>query len=119
MIKQAAIVLLSGGMDSCVCAAIANKDYRLAFLHVNYGQRTEARELRSFNEIADFYNAEMRLSVSLEHLKIIGGSALTDASIPVPEAAAAQSALNNQQFRSPMSPSETHTCFPSPRHGRK
>lgn len=84
MIKQAAIVLLSGGMDSCVCAAIANQDYRLAFLHVNYGQRTEARELRSFNEIADFYNAEMRLSVSLEHLKIIGGSSLTDENIPVP-----------------------------------
>jgi len=84
MIKQAAIVLLSGGMDSCVCAAIANQDYRLAFLHVNYGQRTEARELRSFNEIADFYHAEMRLSVSLEHLKIIGGSSLTDENIPVP-----------------------------------
>ena len=84
MIKQAAIVLLSGGMDSCVCAAIANQGYRLAFLHVNYGQRTEARELRSFNEIADFYHAEMRLSVSLEHLKIIGGSSLTDENIPVP-----------------------------------
>ena len=93
MIKQAAIVLLSGGMDSCVCASIANQAYRLVFLHVNYGQRTEARELQAFNEIADFYGAKMRLSVDLEHLKIIGGSALTNSSIPVPESGAPQSAI--------------------------
>jgi 7-cyano-7-deazaguanine synthase len=87
MNKDLAIVLLSGGMDSCVCAAIANSEYRTAFLHVNYGQRTEARELRAFNEIADFYQAEKRLIVSIEHLKLIGGSALTDSNIPIPEAA--------------------------------
>ncbi len=86
MTKELAIVLVSGGMDSCVAAAIANKEYRLAFLHVNYGQRTEARELRAFNEIADFYKVGQRLVVSIEHLKVIGGSALTDASIAVPEA---------------------------------
>jgi 7-cyano-7-deazaguanine synthase len=85
--KELAIVLVSGGMDSCVTAAIASEQYRLAFLHVNYGQRTEARELRAFNEIADHYRAENRLSVSLEHLKVIGGSALTDETIPVPEVA--------------------------------
>lgn len=85
MKKELAIVLLSGGMDSCVTAAIANRDHRTAFLHVNYGQRTEARELRAFNEIADFYKAEKRLIVSIEHLKVIGGSALTDVDIPVPE----------------------------------
>ena len=85
MTKELAIVLLSGGMDSCVTAAIANTEYRLAFLHVNYGQRTEARELRAFNELADFYKAEKQLSVSIEHLKVIGGSALTDTNIPVPE----------------------------------
>jgi 7-cyano-7-deazaguanine synthase len=85
MIKDLAIVLVSGGMDSCVTAAIASREYRLAFLHVNYGQRTEERELRSYNEIADYYRAEKRLVVSIEHLKVIGGSALTDASIPVPE----------------------------------
>lgn len=77
--------MVSGGMDSCVTAAIANEQYRLALLHVNYGQRTEERELRAFNEIADFYKAEKRLTVSIEHLKVIGGSALTDTSIPVPE----------------------------------
>ncbi len=86
MKKELAIVLVSGGMDSCVTAAIANEQYRLAFLHVNYGQRTEARELRAFNEIADYYKADKRLSVSLEHLKVIGGSALTDESIAVPDA---------------------------------
>jgi 7-cyano-7-deazaguanine synthase len=85
MKKELAVVLVSGGMDSCVTAAIANEQYRLALLHVNYGQRTEERELRAFNEIADFYKAEKRLTVSIEHLKVIGGSALTDTSIPVPE----------------------------------
>jgi 7-cyano-7-deazaguanine synthase len=85
MKNELAIVLVSGGMDSCVTAAIANEQYKLAFLHVNYGQRTEARELRAFNEIADYYKADKRLSVSLEHLKVIGGSALTDKSIAVPE----------------------------------
>ncbi len=84
MKKELAIVLASGGMDSCVCAAIANERHRLALLHVNYGQRTEARELQSFNDIADYYRAEKRLSVSLEHLRVIGGSSLTDESIPVP-----------------------------------
>ena len=85
MDKPLVIVLVSGGMDSCVTAAIANEQYRLAFLHVNYGQRTEARELRAFNEIAGFYKADRRLAVSIEHLKVIGGSALTDTRIPVPE----------------------------------
>jgi 7-cyano-7-deazaguanine synthase len=85
MKTETAIVLVSGGMDSCVTAALANEEYRLAFLHVNYGQRTEARELTAFNEVADFFRAEKRLVVSLEHLKVIGGSALTDESIPVPE----------------------------------
>ncbi len=86
MKNDLAIVLVSGGMDSCVCAAIANNEYQIAFLHVNYGQRTEARELRAFNEIADHYKVRKRLTVSLEHLKVIGGSALTDTNIKVPEA---------------------------------
>ncbi len=85
MKNELAIVLVSGGMDSCVTAAIANEQFRLAFLHVNYGQRTEARELRAFNGIADFYKVEKRLAVSIEHLKVIGGSSLTDTNIPVPE----------------------------------
>src|SRR5512142_870125 len=102
MDKQLAIVLVSGGMDSCVTAALANEEYRLAFLHVNYGQRTEARELRAFNEVADFYHAGKRLVVSLEHLKAIGGSALTDDSIPVPVASISQSSITNQQSTIPV-----------------
>lgn len=101
MKNDLAIVLVSGGMDSCVTAAIAHKTYRLAFLHVNYGQRTEARELRAFNDIADFYKAEKRLTVSIEHLKMIGGSSLTDSSIPVPESGSSNSAFHIPQSAIP------------------
>jgi 7-cyano-7-deazaguanine synthase len=74
-------------MDSCVTAAIARaENEELAFLHVSYGQRTQARERRAFGELADFYKVSRRLVVSLEHLARIGGSSLTDASIPVSEA---------------------------------
>jgi 7-cyano-7-deazaguanine synthase len=83
-----AICLVSGGMDSCVTAALAREENEeLAFLHVSYGQRTEARERRAFEELADFYKVSRRLAVSLEHLARVGGSSLTDPSIPVSEAA--------------------------------
>ncbi len=81
--RPLAIVLASGGMDSCVTLAIAHRDYRLALLHVAYGQRTEQRELKSFTALADFYRAEHRMVSRLEHLKQIGGSSLTDAGIAV------------------------------------
>jgi 7-cyano-7-deazaguanine synthase len=82
-----AVCLVSGGMDSCVTAAVARgENDELAFLHVSYGQRTEARERRAFEETADFYGVARRLVVSLEHLARIGGSSLTDPSIPVAEA---------------------------------
>jgi 7-cyano-7-deazaguanine synthase len=82
-----AICLVSGGMDSCVTAAIAREENdELAFLHVSYGQRTELRERRAFEEIADFYQVRQRLAVSIEHLSKIGGSSLTDPKIPVTEA---------------------------------
>lgn len=86
--RPLAIVLVSGGMDSCVTAAIAHQAHRLAFLHVNYGQRTEARERKAFHDIADHYRVpeSLRLEVSLKHLAQIGGSALTDEAIPVPKA---------------------------------
>src|SRR4026209_2183237 len=84
---QMAIVLVSGGMDSCVTAAIARTHCdALAFLHISYGQRTEARERKAFNDIADFYGVEKRLDVSIEHLAKIGGSSLTDDAIAVTEA---------------------------------
>ncbi len=79
-----AVCLVSGGMDSCVTAAIANQEVeRLAFLHVSYGQRTEARERRAFEEIANHYQIRLRLAVSIEHLAAIGGSSLTDESMSV------------------------------------
>lgn len=88
MKKELAIVLLSGGMDSCVATAIAARDYNLALLHVNYRQRTQQRELQAFNDIADFYQvpSTSRLVVDIDHLYRIGGSSLTDTSIEVPEA---------------------------------
>ena len=83
---EKAVVLLSGGMDSCVTAAIAARDYNLAFLHLNYGQRTQKRELQAFNEIADFYNVQERLVVDVSYLKQIGGSSLTDEQMEVSKA---------------------------------
>jgi 7-cyano-7-deazaguanine synthase len=85
-----AVVLLSGGMDSCVCAAIARERHgagNIALLHAGYGQRTQERERRAFEGIADFYGVSVarRLVVQLDHFRAIGGSALTDAKIAVPE----------------------------------
>jgi 7-cyano-7-deazaguanine synthase len=85
--KSKAVVLLSGGMDSCVTAAIANQSHELALLHLSYGQRTEKRELRAFEEIAEFYRAMEMLVVRLDALRQIGGSALTDDRIAIPESA--------------------------------
>jgi 7-cyano-7-deazaguanine synthase len=76
-------------MDSCVTAAMARETHDLALLHASYGQRTERRERRAFDDIADFYDARERLVVQLNHFAKIGGSALTDARIAVPEAPAA------------------------------
>lgn len=82
-----AIVLVSGGMDSCVTAAIAKSENEtLAFLHISYGQRTESRERQAFNDIADFYGIENRLDISIEYLAKIGGSSLTDKKMEVTEA---------------------------------
>jgi 7-cyano-7-deazaguanine synthase len=80
-----AIVLLSGGMDSCVCAALAARDHDAAALHISYGQRTESRERDSFQRICDRLRIEKRLAVRNEALRLIGGSALTDQKIEVPE----------------------------------
>jgi 7-cyano-7-deazaguanine synthase len=81
---EIAICLVSGGMDSCVTAAIANQENEeLAFLHVSYGQRTEKREHQAFEALADHYDVKLRLVISLEHLAHIGGSSLTDVAISV------------------------------------
>ncbi len=83
-----ATILVSGGMDSLTCVAIAAAaDHELQMLHLNYGQRTEERELKAFHDIAEFYNvpAEKRLVVDIRHMKQIGGSSLTDPDMPVTE----------------------------------
>jgi 7-cyano-7-deazaguanine synthase len=85
--RSRAVVLLSGGMDSCVCAALAARDHESAALHISYGQRTEQRERRSFESICDRLEIRDRLVVANEALRAIGGSALTDPSIAVPSGA--------------------------------
>lgn len=83
--RPLAVVCVSGGMDSAVTAALAAREHRLAFLHANYGQRTEAKELACFHALADHFGAGLRLVVDFSDLRQIGGSSLTDAAIPVRE----------------------------------
>ena len=84
--KPKAVILLSGGMDSCVTAAIAAQDYWICALHASYGQRTEAREFQAFQALADYFGAEDRLTVRLDYFSTIGGSSLTDSRLSVREA---------------------------------
>ena len=82
--RPRAVVCVSGGMDSAVTAAIAARDHRVAFLHANYGQRTEQKELQAFHALCDHYAAEARLVVDFSStLRAIGGSSLTDPMLPV------------------------------------
>lgn len=76
--RRKAIVLASGGLDSCVCLAEAVREFDVAALHLNYGQRTEARELRAFTDLCDHYGIAERLAVDVGHLRAIGGSSLLD-----------------------------------------
>jgi len=77
---------MSGGMDSCVTASIASQTYQIAALHASYGQRTEARELRSFQAVSDHLCVTDRLAVQLDHFRTIGGSSLTDPRMAIREA---------------------------------
>lgn len=83
--RERAVVLLSGGMDSCVCAALAVREYEPAFLHLDYGQRTAARERQAFVAMVRHFGVDDHLIVSAPIFRQIGGSALTDAGIAVPE----------------------------------
>ncbi|HET9182131.1 MAG TPA: 7-cyano-7-deazaguanine synthase QueC [Candidatus Angelobacter sp.] len=86
--KHPSIVLLSGGMDSCVCAALAARDTEVAAMHISYGQRTQQRERWAFERICDRLEIRQRLALRNDSLSLIGGSALTDTNIAVPEAKA-------------------------------
>lgn len=84
--QEVAVCLVSGGLDSCVALAVAaSKGFALALLHVTYGQLTASRETRAFHEIADCFPVSRRMAVDISHLRMIGGSALTDSSLPLPE----------------------------------
>ena len=89
MIDNLAVVLLSGGLDSCVTTAIAARSHDLALIHLQYGQKTERREYQAFTAIADHYDVPScrRRVVEARFLQQVGHSALTDPSIPVPDAA--------------------------------
>ncbi len=84
--EKIAVVAVSGGLDSCVTAAIANRKYDLAFAHINYGQRTESRELKAFNDLADYYRVSKKIIIDFNHLSKIGGSSLTDESLELTNA---------------------------------
>jgi len=84
--RPRAVVCLSGGMDSTVCATLAARDYEAYGLHFSYGQRTEARELASARAVAAAVGMHELLELKIDFFRRIGGSALTDASIAVPDA---------------------------------
>ena len=91
--KAKAVLCLSGGMDSSVCAAIAARDYEVYALHFSYGQRTEARELQAAQEVARLTGAKEFMHLKIDIFRRIGGSALTDSSIAVPIAAKHESQI--------------------------
>jgi 7-cyano-7-deazaguanine synthase len=94
--RQKAVVCLSGGMDSCVCAALAARDFEVYAVHFSYGQRTEARELRSAEEVARIVGVRELLHLKIDLFRRIGGSALTDAAIAVPIAAADEATIGSE-----------------------
>ncbi|MFC1476927.1 7-cyano-7-deazaguanine synthase QueC [candidate division KSB1 bacterium] len=85
-IRRKAVVLVSGGMDSLVALAIARTGFDTAALHVRYGQRTGERELQAYRDICDHYGLKERLVCTVDALRQIGGSSLTDTSLPVADA---------------------------------
>ena len=93
--KELAVVAVSGGLDSCITTAIASREYNLALVHINYGQRTESKELDSFHKIADYYNVKKRLVIDFAHFQKIGGSSLTDRTINVTKADLAATEVPN------------------------
>ena len=94
--RPRAVLCLSGGMDSTVCASLAARDYDVYALHFSYGQRTEARELASATEIARLTGSKEFLPLKMDLFRRIGGSALTDSTIAVPDAPAEESAIGTE-----------------------
>jgi 7-cyano-7-deazaguanine synthase len=95
-LRPKAVVCLSGGMDSCVCTTLAARNYEVYALHFSYGQRTEGRELKSAQGIAREVGVKELMTLKMDLFRRIGGSALTDASIAVPNAPAEEAAIGNE-----------------------
>jgi 7-cyano-7-deazaguanine synthase len=95
--RPRAVVCLSGGMDSCVCAALAARDYEVYAVHFSYGQRTEARELRSAEEVGRIVGVRELLHLKIDLFRRIGGSALTDLTIAVPDAPVDEASIGTGQ----------------------
>jgi 7-cyano-7-deazaguanine synthase len=95
-LRPRAVVCLSGGMDSCVCATLAARDYEVYAVHFSYGQRTEARELRSAQEVARIVGVRELLHLKIDLFRRIGGSALTDHAIAVPVASANEAEIGSE-----------------------
>lgn len=93
--RPIAVVLMSGGMDSCVTAAIAARNYDIAALHGSYGQRTAKRELHCFNALADHFKTVKRMVARLDYFSEIGGSSLTDFGLQVHDADLANKSIPN------------------------
>jgi len=85
MKRELAVVLLSSGMDSAVCASLASKNYRLAFLHIQYGQKSAKKELECFQKLCEFFKPEKVLIAQAPFIKEIGASSLTVEELPIPE----------------------------------
>jgi 7-cyano-7-deazaguanine synthase len=94
--RPRAVVCLSGGMDSCVCATLAARDYDVFAVHFSYGQRTEARELRSAQKMSQILGIRELLHLKIDLFRRIGGSALTDQSIAVPEASTNEAEIGSE-----------------------
>lgn len=94
--RPKAVLCLSGGMDSCVCAALAAREYEVYALHFSYGQRTEARELASAEAVAGLTGVKEFLPLRMDLFRRIGGSALTDATIAVPDAPAEEGEIGSE-----------------------
>ena len=94
--RPKAVVCLSGGMDSCVCAALAARDFEVYAIHFSYGQRTEARELESAEEVARIVGVKELMHLKIDLFRRIGGSALTDHAIAVPAASADEASIGSE-----------------------
>jgi 7-cyano-7-deazaguanine synthase len=94
--RPRAVVCLSGGMDSCVCAALAARDYEVYAIHFSYGQRTEARELKSAEDVARIVGIRELLPLKIDLFRRIGGSALTDQTIAIPVASANEAEIGSE-----------------------